>query len=201
MKKMIVFGLVGLLLPLILYAQEKIEAPVWTVGDKWVFSHGVVREVTETDQNSYTVKGGFGRADKEYSAVVFEKGTLKRLYAFEGNKRYKYISLFKIGFNFPLSIGKTWKDRVASSSSPSTNLTYFSENYAVLGWEDVMVKAGKFRTVKVEYRATLESGNVSGKSWYWYSPDAKFLVKHQFEDSRIWGPADDHELVSFELKK
>ena len=37
------------------FAQEKIEAPVWNVGDKWVFTHGNI-EVVGADQNSYTLK-------------------------------------------------------------------------------------------------------------------------------------------------
>ena len=36
------------------FAQEKVEAPVWNVGDKWVFTQGNI-EVVGIDQNSYTL--------------------------------------------------------------------------------------------------------------------------------------------------
>ena len=191
MKKMIFLGCLVLLFPTIVYAQEKIEPPIWNVGDKWVYSNGTVREVTYVDENSYTVEGGFGRGDKEFSVVIFEKSTLKRLFYVEGGKRKKYEGVFKSGLNFPLGIGKTWKG----------NVPPLLETYAVLGWEDVVVQGGKFRALKLEYKAEVSGRNIRGKSLYWYSPDVKNIVKHQFEDGPLWTRSEDSELTLFELKK
>lgn len=195
MKKMVFLGCLVLLFPTIVYAQEKIEVPVWNVGDKWVYSNGTVREVTEVNENGYTVEGGFGRGDKEFSVVIFEKSTLKRVFYIQGGKRKKYEAVFRSGLNFPFSIGKTWKDKVSIGWSP------LLETYAVLGWEDVIVQGGKFRALKLEFKAEVSGSNILGKSWYWYSPDVKNVVKHQFEDGRLWTRAEDSELTSFELKK
>jgi len=35
MKKMILVSLLVLFIPIILYGQDKIEAPIWSVGDRW----------------------------------------------------------------------------------------------------------------------------------------------------------------------
>jgi hypothetical protein len=191
MKKIVFLGWLVLLSPIIVYAQEKIEAPVWNVGDRWVYSNGTVRVVTDVDENSYTVKGGFGKGDKEFSMVIFEKSTLKRLYYVQGGKRKNYEGVFRSGLNFPFSIGKTWKDKVPP----------LLETYAVLGWEDVVVQGGKFRALKLEFNAEVIGRNILGKSLYWYSPDVKNIVKHQFEDGRLWTRDEGSELTSFELKK
>ena len=46
MKKMAFGGCLILFLAPMVYAQEKIEAPVWYVGDKWAFDRGRRIEVT-----------------------------------------------------------------------------------------------------------------------------------------------------------
>ena len=51
MRKMMIVGSLILFLPAIVFAQEKIEAPIWNVGDKWVFTQGNI-EVVDADQSS-----------------------------------------------------------------------------------------------------------------------------------------------------
>ena len=53
MKKTIFLGLLIMFLPALVFSQEKVEAPVWNVGDKWVFSGEGSIEVINADQNSY----------------------------------------------------------------------------------------------------------------------------------------------------
>jgi hypothetical protein len=53
---MIFLGWLILFLPIMAFAQEKVEAPVWNVGDKWVFTGGGTIEVLKVDQNGYVVK-------------------------------------------------------------------------------------------------------------------------------------------------
>ena len=42
-------ALLILFLPAVVFAQEKVEAPVWNVGDKWVFTGGASIEVIKAD--------------------------------------------------------------------------------------------------------------------------------------------------------
>jgi hypothetical protein len=55
MKKIVLLGLLVALLPALVVAQEKVERPIWNVGDKWNFNKGSI-ELTNTDQDSYVVK-------------------------------------------------------------------------------------------------------------------------------------------------
>jgi hypothetical protein len=116
------------------------------------------------------------------------------------DKRIPYEGRNKRLFNFPLDIGKSWKDKFISKGALK-EYTYL-ETFTVLGWEDIVVQAGKFKTVKIEYKqANADEPAKEGKLWYWYSPDVKYMVKCQYGKGDYWDASYDWELTSFELKK
>ena len=191
------------------FGQDKIEAPIWNVGDKWAFSQGVKVEVIETDDNGYVV----GFPDQ---TILFDKSTLNKVFTFEGKKREKYRGNQKRFLNFPLTIGKSWKDTYSevlkwedtytsrTISSSGGEETQIFENYKVLGWEEVEVRAGKFKAVKMEYKKgwmTPTTGMVEGKAWYWYSPEVKYVIKYQYDKSPMWTKFSNCQLVSFQSMK
>jgi hypothetical protein len=86
----------------------------------------------------------------------------------------------------------------------------YAENFKVLAWDDaVVVQAGKFKALKLEYRRKVISGPVVGSTdeevinQYWYSPDAKYFVKCQYD--KDWMKQNNKifnwELTSFQFKK
>ena len=88
MKKITVLLWIVLLFPSITYAQEKVEAPVWNVGDKWVFTEGNI-EVVGADEKSYTLnfsKDICIHQSKGFEKTIFDKSTLTRIYGLKGNK-------------------------------------------------------------------------------------------------------------------
>ena len=220
MKKMIFLVWLVVLLPAMVFAQEKVEAPVWNVGDKWVFTQGII-EIIDADQNSYTMKFPSDKTNAAwlqesggFEKIIFEKATLNRIYALKENKREKYNSYRRTHLNFPFSPGKKWKDTFSATpliGYAIGKMVYeYNEAYEVLGWEEVEVRAGKFKAIKLECEqfATHPSGFPStmsgsgGKAWYWYSPAGKYFVKCQY-DKDYFGAygLKDWELASFEVKK
>ena len=197
MKKMILLGFLMVFIPAIVCGQDKVQAPVWNIGDKWTIAEDVTIMVVNADESSYAVK--YLTAGGE-SILIFEKSSVNRLYAMDKDKRIPYEGRNKRLFNFPLDIGKSWKDKFISKGALK-EYTYL-ETFTVLGWEDIVVQAGKFKTVKIEYKqSNADEPAKEGKLWYWYSPDAKYMIKCQYEKSRYWDAAYDWELTSFELKK
>ncbi len=205
MRKMIFFLWVFFLSPSITWTQEKVEAPAWNVGDKWVFTQGNI-EVIGADKKSYALKFSKDICILEHAGfevIIFEKSTLNRVYTVREDKREKYTEGRRRILNFPLNPGKQWEDTFAAMPSaivaaPSTR-KYF-ESFMVLGLEDVEVRAGKFKAIKLEHfvKGGLDG---SGKTFYWYSPDAKYFVKCLYDKDYYRGVVDDWELVSFILKK
>jgi hypothetical protein len=211
MKKIIFLVLVTVFLAAGVYAQENIEAPVWNVGDKWAFTRGNI-EVVGVDQNNYIFNFSKDTAILEnagFERIVFEKSTLKRIYTLKGTKQEHYTQRQSRILNFPLYPGKQWQDTfwgtVLTGPWAYQWRNEYSESFIVLGWENVQVRAGKFRVLKLEYKQKIVNQGapmygLEGWSRYWYSPDVKYFVKCQY-DKDFYAGEKDWELTSFQLKK
>jgi len=216
MKKMVFLGCLILFFAPMVWAQEKIEAPVWNIGDKWDFGQEGFLEVVGIDKNGYVARFSAGIFLKSAQGkAIFDKSSFNVLYILEGDKAKKYKGAHRRILNFPLVIGKKWEDGFRLMTPQGFPHRDGIENIKVLGWEEVTVPAGKFRAIKMEnmikYEA-LGSGTLSeSKVWYWYSPEVKYLVKVQYEKGYVeavdpWvvsfeGGRKDWKLISFKLKK
>ena len=217
MKKIIFLGWLIAFFPAMLFAQEKIEAPTWNVGDKWTFTGDGSVEVVKAEPDGFTLKFSNHNCTVETqgcSAILFDKSTRNRINAVDGDKRKKYVMALSKNLDFPLSTGKKWKHAYSSTSivggayHPVSN--DYSENYTVIGREDVEVRAGKFKAFKLEYKRIVTGSSSSWggvgeefKNIYWYSPDVKYFVKCQYDKDLMKGEKEifNWELTSFQLKK
>ena len=215
MKKITFFGLLIVFLPTIVFAQEKIEAPVWNAGDKWTFTGNGNIEVIKVDQGGYILKFSENNCIFETqgcNTIFLGRATGNRINAIEGDKHKKYLLGLSKVLDFPLSMGKQWKTTYSGTGSgPYHQLTFdYSEVYKVFGWEDITTQGGKFKALRVEYRRKTvgSSGtwaNVGEEiiNQYWFSPDVKYFVKCQYDKDWMKGEKDifNWELNSFQLKK
>jgi hypothetical protein len=216
MKKAIFVGWLLLFLPAMIFAQEKVEAPVWNVGDKWVFTGNGNIEVIKADQSGYILKFSEGKCIFESQGcktILFEKTTLNRMNILDGDKNKKYGEGLSKILDFPLNEGKQWKTGYSSIEPGPLKVPVFydySETYRILGWEDITVHAGKFKVLGLEYRRKIIGSPASWSSvgeeiinQYWYSPDVKYFVKCKYDKDWIKAKEKifDWELTSFQLKK
>ena len=215
MKRIILLGLLLMFLAPMVFAQEKIEAPIWNVGDKWNFTGNGSIDVIRADTSGYALKFSEGKClfeSQGCKTILFEKATRNRLNAVEGDKRKKYTMGLRKILDFPFSTGKQWKDAYSGKllfGRDDMAAFDYSEKFTILGWEDLQVQAGKFKVFKLEYKATVSSPYSWGpkdeevKHYYWYSPDAKYFVKCQYD--KDWMKQSNKifnwELTSFQLKK
>jgi len=211
MRKIMFLGLLVVFLPAMVSAQEKIEAPVWNVGDKWTSTGDGIIEVVKADQSGYVLKFSGSNClfeSQGCNTILLEKSTRNRIHVVEGDKPKKYTMGLRKILDFPLSSGKQWKYAYSARVMGSMQQVYadYSENYRVLGWEDIEVRAGKFKALKLEYTrgGTGPMTKIEDiKHLYWYSPDAKYFVKCQYDKDWMKGQKEvfDWELTSFQLKK
>ena len=217
MGKLVYLGWLIVFLPATAVAQEKIETPLWNVGHKWVFDREGPMEVTGRDAQYYAIKFSEGIFPKDASGIaLFERSNLNVRYILEGDQRKEYKGFRKKVLNFPLTMGKEWKDLIQRDELRPGGVTAFEyhETLRVLGWEEVEVRAGKFKAVKLEHKVTPSwregIGWINGtesNALYWYSPEVKNFVKCQYEKgynealSEGKGSRGNWELVSYELKK
>jgi len=205
MRKIIYLLWIFLLFSSITWAQEKVEVPFWNVGDKWVFTQGNI-EVVGSDQNSYTLNFSKDTCRVEnlgFEKIIFDKSTLNKIYAIREDKREKFTNTQRRILDFPFNLGKKWNDTgtVTPLSGPMKGTTMdVSETFKVLGWEDVKVQAGNFKTIKLQHTIENRTMMASGESFYWYAPEVKYFVKCQY-DTNYWTGVTNWELASFKLKK
>jgi len=205
MKKMILLSFLVLSIPIILYGQDKVEAPVWKIGDRWSFAGHFPMSVINADENSYTVRV-LTRAGE--SIYIYDKSSLNILYSVEGDRRIEFKGVHKRRLNFPFEIGKSWEDnsmRKTIHQTPAAHETLYYDTYTVLEWEDIEVRAGKYKALKIEYKEERVERKVArqkkeGKAWFWYSPTVKYLIKCKLEENPFWIGYNDWELTSFKLK-
>ena len=214
MKKILLSGWLILFCAHMVLAQDRIEAPNLSVGDKWVSNDGTMIQIIGADENSYKVK--FQNDKFQTETLWLERSTLNRISPVQGKKPAAYKGAQRRLLNFPLTIGKSWKDNYMTQlhwEDERTELlgehsvgeeTQIFESYKVLGWEDVEVRAGHFRALKIEYKRGWSYPTIGmreGKAWYWYCPEVKNFVKLQYDTSQIWSQYNDTELASFNLTK
>jgi len=215
MKKIVFLGWLIVFLPAIVFAQEKIETPLWNVGDKWNFTGDGSIEVIKVDQSGYILKFSEGEClfeSQGCKTILFEKATLNRINAVEGDKLKKYTMGLRKILDFPLGIGKQWKYAYSSKEmGAKTWVSHdFSEIYRVLGWENIVVQAGKFKALKLEYKRILTGSstpyaNIGEEiiNQYWYAPEVKYFVKCQYDKDWMKGNKEifNWELSSFQPRK
>jgi len=203
MKKLILLSFLVLFIPAIVCGQDRVETPVWKVGDRWNLTEDVIISVSNADESSYAVKYSIPGGE---SILIYDKSSLNRLYIMDKDKRIKYEGRNKRLFNFPLEIGKSWTDKftIKSGTFGAQEFTV-TETFTPLGWEDIQIQAGKFRAIKLEYKSEMpvqEAGRPKeGKAWYWYSPDVKYMLKCQYDRTEYWDAIYDWELTSIKLVK
>jgi len=214
---MIFFLWILFLSPSITWTQEKINAPVWNVGEKWVFTQGNI-EVIGAEKKNYALNFSNDTCiieNRGFKTIIFEKSTLNRIYFLKEDKREKYRTGLRKILDFPFSTGKQWLDGYSERSivGPGAQEQWvfdYSEKFTIVGWEDIQVQAGKFKVIKLECKTSFSSphawspkGDVEPKHYYWYSPDAKYFVKCPYD--KDWMKQDNKifnwELTSFQLKK
>jgi len=108
---------------------------------------------------------------------------------------------------FPLSVGATY-DVAYEMALPKQGAwrVRHERKVRVIGWEDVIVPAGKFRALKIEAAGSFQrlETSVAGpaRNVIWYVPQVKRWVKWMYEDGTNYGPYNKYgeELVEFTVQ-
>jgi len=117
--------------------KKRLKHPFGIVGDKWVFDREGPIEVIGGDAQCYSVKSSGGIFPKDASGIaIFDRSTLNGKYMLEKDRRKEYRAFRKKILNFPLTLGKQWKDlyQVHEQGSWGGNVAAeYQETFRVLG--------------------------------------------------------------------
>lgn len=173
-------------------AQEPVQRPDVKVGDRWGYrlldlSNGtqigssemivasvgsdVIQVVAHRGSNSEEVDATFTTDWNQVNAV-------------NGAVFVPHTGIFR----FPLRVGSTYAaDYEVLRPRQGAFRSRIRLNVTVVGWEDVVVPAGRFRALKVEGIGTFERQDMqrsgSMRQIFWYAPEVKRWVKSEIESS------------------
>jgi hypothetical protein len=141
-------------------AADSVERPAVKEGDKWTYSVQLEETknnmlVSSTHKYDLSVTRVTSR-----SLIVASKATDSNLPPNEQMVNLDWSVPRNVAgkdliaaqpYTFPLAVGKKW-DHEFTEPNPTTAITLRKNtwHYAVLGWEEVTVPAGKYKALKVE---------------------------------------------------
>jgi len=208
MKKLTILVWMILFLSPMVWAQERCEAPVWNVGDKWNYKDAAgetwTNEVVDSEKDLYILKRGIQTKDSIASTpagfVSFASANIMRdtqmgfpqyLYAFdkktlnikyvvrEGGWREKCTSPLREFFNFPIFVGKKWTESTNGIAPGGIDYSLFY-TFKIEGIEDVSTAAGTFNAYRISCKFQIY---VLGK---WYNTLNLFDGETGFGWYRFW---------------
>jgi hypothetical protein len=203
MKKIILLSFFVLFIPVILYAQDKVEAPVWSVGDKWTWKRAdgatLNSEVVDVKDDLYVLRMG-----RDPDLYGYDKKTMNvKLLIKAGGGQLKFDSAWRNVLDFPMFVGKQWENNTYGKPARGlTKITYINE-FLVEGVQDITIPAGTFKCYKIRLKQTNMGYHKSGWVHYWYSPEVKIWIKREAENTDYWLNAtwtQNAELISYNLK-
>jgi hypothetical protein len=153
MKKTIL-SLLVLFIPVLLYGQDKVEAPIWSVGDKWTWKTAagatLHSQVVDLKEDLYVLRMG-----KDPDLYGYDKKTMNvELFMKEGDGQSKFGMAWRKVLDFPMFVGKKWEDTTYDKPErflgrkQGVGVTYINE-YNVEGLEDITAPAGTFKCYKI----------------------------------------------------
>jgi hypothetical protein len=184
------------------WSQEKIEAPVLNVGDKWTYKNAdgtiYADEVVGVRDDVFILKLGDDKyMYKDYLHAYDRKTMNLKSWIDAYGKEVRADVFTRNLLDFPIFVGKKWGD----------GATYWFVDFKVESIEEVITPAGTFKAYKIYCRVESKrtGGGAAGVGWirFWYSPQVKKVVKRVYEKSRYWSgyiSNQDAELISYELK-
>lgn len=185
------------------WAKRPCNAPVWNVGDKWTYKSergGLgIRQIVDVKEDSFIMK-----TSESENLRAYDRTTMNLKFLVEKSGKQVLVSHpFRKVLDFPIFVGKKWKDTVRGRTATKREVTFENE-FQIEGVEEVTTPAGIFKAFKIYQKqtVTIPPGS-NGWACYWYSPIAKNTVKTEVEKSSYWAGVtwpQDTELISYELK-
>jgi hypothetical protein len=179
---------------------QSVDAPVFTPGGHWDYQNYDLwsnRLTSRLATKVVGVSGDFVRMQYE-TTNVGDKGELMKPTVTEATIRselnaytmFRGERMEKVFYKWPLEPGKKWTYQykndlppTGTATTPQTMTT--NVNAEVVGWETIEVPAGKFKVLKIIYKANTITENpfstAASTSMQWYSPDVKGEVQSSFE--------------------
>jgi hypothetical protein len=173
--------------------------PVPVVNESWTYQttdQWTSKVLSKSQLTLVGIDGEFGRMEYEYQAANpkedgFFLQPQKSARTVRLSLNYANTINGKVypveDYRWPLTVGQKWSTTYKYSDSNASYRIYtYNVDHEVVGWETVETPAGSFKALKIvrKRKSILDSDGTlaSAVSTAWYAPEAKRLVKFNFEN-------------------
>lgn len=180
---------------------QSCEAPVWSAGDKWVYTYTEGTTRFFNTHYVYDVLPEFYIMDMAGKGLYFfDKKTMniKFLINKQGVK-HEFTGPLRKLLDFPLYVGKRWEDRIVFPV-PKPVLAYIIE-FSVEGYEKSISHSYKCFKVFCRFSSIVADKKISSWSRYWYSPDVRNIIDETAESKYSLFGFKSSTLYSYDIKK
>lgn len=192
-------------------AEAPVARPGVKVGDRWIYHHW--DQLEQKLVKTYELRVSF--ADRNVIHTVVTRQDQREsdaMWSSDWNSSQSVLGEGVINphtgfFKFPLRIGDSYQTSFEIAFPQRGSLRIRREyTVKVVGWEEVVVAAGKFRALKLEAEGSWQRLDAHGsgrlRSAFWYAPEVKRWVKNVLEVHGPRGPNVSlvEELVLFNVQ-
>jgi len=148
----------------------KVDAPTLEVNQQWTYLVNDLNltktiKVLEANADYYIIK-------EDFDEVKYDKKMRIMDVVYPPNKSY---DKHWVKYNFPIYVGKNW-EYDAYIKRESTGKIYKARiNSEVVSYGNVSVKAGVFKSFKINEQVNIL--NSVSSSFYWYAPEVGLIIK------------------------
>ena len=188
-----------------------VERPGVKVGDRWIYHHW--DQLEQKLVKTYELHVSFADRNVIHTVVKrHDQSESDAMWTSDWNSTQSVLGEGVINphtgfFKFPLQTGDTYKTSF-EIAFPQRGSVRIRREYTVkvVGWEEVVVAAGKFRALKLEAEGSWQRLDAPPRgrlrSAFWYAPEAKRWVKNILEVHGPKGPivVSLEELVLFNVQ-
>ena len=168
--------------PQVVQQEFSSEFPKMQIGDEWridTLRGVVVRKVIKVETNGAFILEEKSETNSDIFHLYYDDSY--RLTARVNKETGIYSKITKPPHNyldFPLSVGKAWKDEVYSQSTDG-NFYNYKNSYNVEKIDMKKIECGTFKTFKIIIDSLNVDKNRRFKESLWYSPELKIIIKSE----------------------
>ncbi|HVN35785.1 MAG TPA: hypothetical protein VMU96_11085 [Casimicrobiaceae bacterium] len=171
------------------------EAPVYKVGDRWVY-HGddgfrvktewdETHEVTAVGTEGITVRIALSGGMSVTRTELWSAPGQVKIGAVYGNQTRRFTEPLQ-RYDFPLAPGKTWNQWARNYNEFTKETGEINRYVRVSGWEKVSTPAGSFDAVRMQVLMRLDDETfwrwpTTCNYTVWYAPAARAVVRAELD--------------------
>ena len=135
--------------PIVNAEKVVIGVPEYKAGDNWDYTNGYFKKVLGFENGLVITTSNLSKRCKNCKYYRDKNYTTVKVIDANGNPTEEPTGLKLL--DFPLQVGKKWKQTITLRTISSGILSEYSNTFEILAYEEITVKAGSFKAFRIRW--------------------------------------------------